>query len=97
MSTNARKILPEFYRSLVHTCSQICPLKLNLRPQVGLTYGIYFHFFFFFFFFFFFLNFRLRKYLLRFFAEFEFWMFHSNLVKISEKIKKTELVENLPA
>ena len=42
-----------------------------------------------------FLNFCLRKYFLVFFAEFELWMLHNTIVKISEKNEQAELVENL--
>ena len=41
-------------------------------------------------------NFCLRKYFLFFFAEFELLLFYNNIMKISEKLKKVELVENLP-
>ena len=41
-------------------------------------------------------NFCVSKYFLPFFAEFELFMFHNNIVKISEKIERAELVENLP-
>ena len=79
--------------------SQICTLKLNLRIKISLTYtlSIVKRFIFFF-------NFRLRKYILLFFAEFELLMFHNNIVNISEKlntrnfITKTRLfkfIENL--
>ena len=38
-------------------------------------------------------NFCLRKYFLRFFAEFEILSFYNNIVKISKKKKKNEQVE----
>ena len=40
-----------------------------------------------------FLNFCLRKQFLLFFAEFEFWMFHNNIVKILEKMNKWYLLK----
>ena len=41
----------------------------------------------------FFLNFSLRQYILLFFAEFELLMFRNNIVKISEKINKRNLLK----
>ena len=41
----------------------------------------------------FFWNFCLRKFLLLFFAEFKLLMFHNNIVKISEKLNKRNLVK----
>ena len=38
-------------------------------------------------------NFCLRKYLMLFFAEFELLMFHNNIVKISEKLNKRNLLK----
>ena len=40
-------------------------------------------------------NFCLRKYFLLFFAEFELLMFHNNIVKISEKLNKCNLLKSL--
>ena len=40
-------------------------------------------------------NFCLRKYFLAFFAEFELLMFHNNIVKISEKLKKWNLLNTI--
>ena len=59
--------------------SQICTVKLNLRPEIGLTYAISIVKWF--------LDICLRKYilLLFFFAEFQKLMFHNNIVNISEK------------
>ena len=70
-------------------CSQICTLKLNLSPKIGLTYAISIVKWFF-------CNFCLSNLFLLFFAEFELLMFHNNIVKISEKIEQLKLVENLP-
>ena len=42
-----------------------------------------------------FLNICLRKYFLLFFAEFELLTFYNNIMKISKKMEKVELVENL--
>ena len=39
------------------------------------------------------LNFCLRKFFLVFFAEFELWMFHNNIVKFSEKMNKRNLLK----
>ena len=58
-------------------CFQICTLKLNLLPKIGLTYAISIVKWFFW-------NFCLSKYFLFFFAEFELLMFNNNIVKISE-------------
>ena len=51
------------------------------------------------FFFFFFSIFVLENifFFLLFFAEFKYFMFHINIVKISEKNEQAELVENLPS
>ena len=38
-------------------------------------------------------NFCLRKYFLLFFAEYELLMFHNNIVKISEKLNKQNLLK----
>ena len=60
--------------------------KIKLQPKVGLTYAISIVKWFFF-------NFCLRKYFLLFFAEFELLMFHNNIVKISEKLNKWNLLK----
>ena len=70
-------------------CSQICTPKLHLRPKLGLTYAssivkVIF------------LNFCLRKYFLLFFAQFELLMFQNNIVKISEKLNKWNLLKICP-
>ena len=70
-----------FVLSVSAFCSQIFTAKLNLRPKIGLTYGIsivkwYFGFFF------------VSENILFFFAGFKFLMFHNNIVKISKKKKK---------
>ena len=65
---------------------QICTLKLNLSPEIGLTYAISIVKWFF-------GNFCLNKYCLLFFAEFELLMFHNNIVKISEKLTKWNLLK----
>ena len=67
-------------------CFQICTLKLNLLPKIGLAYSSSVVKWFF-------LNFLLRKYFLLFFAEFELLMFHNNIVKISEKLNKKNLLK----
>ena len=41
-------------------------------------------------------NFCLRKYFSLIFVEFELLMFHNNIVKISEKLNKQNLLKNLP-
>ena len=68
-------------------CSQICTLKLNLSPKVGLTYAISIVKWFF-------EIFCLSKYFLLFNAEFELLMFHNNIVKISQKLNKQNLLKN---
>ena len=65
--------------------SQIFTLKLNLQPNIGLTYAIsivkrFFGKYFW-------------KYFLLFFAEFELLMFHNNIVKIWEKMNKWKLLK----
>ena len=60
--------------------------KLKLRPKVGPDLSNFYSKVIFF-------NFCLRKYFLRFFAEFELLMFYNNIVKISEKIEQVKLVE----
>ena len=67
-------------------CSQIFTVKLNLRPKIGLTYAISIVKWFF-------RSFCLRKYFLLFFAEFKLLMFHNNIVKISEKLDKWNLLK----
>ena len=57
--------------------SNICSLKLNLWPKVGLSSAISIVIFFW--------NLCLRKYSLLFFAEFELLMFHNNIVEIRNK------------
>ena len=44
----------------------------------------------------FFFNFCLRKYFLLFFAEFKLLLFHNNIVKISEKLNKQNLLKICP-
>ena len=66
-------------------CSQICTLKLNLRPNIGLTYAISIESDF--------LEFFIKKIVFNFFAEFELLMFHNNIVKISEKLNKQNLLK----
>ena len=66
-------------------CSQMITLKLNLRPNIGLTYVMSIVKWFF-------LNFCRRKYFLLFFAEFELLMFHNNTVKVWENKKKAKLL-----
>ena len=65
---------------------QIGTLKLNLSPEIGLTYAISIAKWFFW-------NFCLSKYFLLFFAEFELLMYHNNIVKISEKLNKWNLLK----
>ena len=66
-------------------CSQIFTVKLNLQPKIGLTYAIYSKVIFW--------SFCLRKYFLLFFAEFKLLIFHNNIVKISEKLNKQNLLK----
>ena len=67
-------------------CSQIFTLKLNLRPNIGLTYAISIVKWFF-------RIFVSEIFFLLFFAEFELMMFHNNIVKISEKLNKQNLLK----
>ena len=77
-----------FVISVSAFCFQIFTLTLNLRPKIGLTNAnsTVKRFFFYF---------LSKKIFLLFFAEFKLLMFHNNILKISEKIEKAELVENL--
>ena len=67
-------------------CSQKCTLKFNLLPKITYAISIVKWFFFYF---------CLRKYFLLFLTEFELLMFHSNIVKISEKLNKQKLLKVL--
>ena len=69
-----------FVFSVSEFYSQIFTLKLNLWPKIGLTYTIFW-------------NFCLRKYYLLFFAKFELLRYHNNIVKISEKLNKRNLLK----
>ena len=75
-----------FVLSVPVFCSQIFTLKLNLRPKIGLTYAISIVKWVFF-------NFCLRKYFLLLFVKLELLMFLNNIVKISEKLNKRNLLK----
>ena len=64
-------------------CSQILTLKFTFMSKIGLTYAIFIV-----------KECSSKKifFLLFFFAEFELFMFHKNIVKISQNIEQAEFV-----
>ena len=74
-----------FIFSVSEFCSQIFILKLNLCLNISLTYAISIVQWI--------LAFFLRKYILLFFPDFKLLMFHNNVVKISEKMNRQNLLK----
>ena len=75
-----------FVFSVSVVCSQIFTVKLNLRPKNWSDPCNFYSKVIFW-------SFCLRKYFLLFFAEFKLLMFHNNIVKISEKMNKRNLLK----
>ena len=65
--------------------SQICTLKLNLRPKIGPTYAISVVRWF--------LEFLIKNFFLSFIPEFKLSVFHNNIVYISEKSNMQDLLK----